>query len=412
MEHPEFEICSRPDKGGNPGWQGILRQLERGGLVTIDGRVTWTTVARPFVLHFLARANAQRESYGYFTLSLWNSNEGIFKEAPNYEISRQNGQYMDGTPRFTPFNLAEYIFRLNRYNGAGDRLLENCLTVANLRRNGPIDALTVVLLEAVVEGVRAGGKAADQHWAKYQKNGTGIEEQIEQVIRDAIHTRFKKVSVKPKWLERDTTTGLEQGDIVMIAAIDGFRMFKRHIPYWCIAVGAGRWENDAAQPIIGVVFHPPTQEMFIGIVGGGAVLVNERLSEFQSLSPEGAEVPAKAVIATHFSMESPGQSLPLLKNILRDADVHKDTTERVLMLGSGQLALAYVAAQRAQVFINATTPYRSAFAGAAIVEAALGKGMVTDLHNKPWTRRSAGIIAWGGLAARDALKARVDACIP
>jgi fructose-1,6-bisphosphatase/inositol monophosphatase family enzyme len=269
-----------------------------------------------------------------------------------------------------------------------------------------------MVLWAIAEGVRAGGRLADENWSNQGQDMPNVEDAIEEVIRNTIESTLGAAKIKVAWLKgehKQLHQGLSQGEIVLIAdAIDGYRMFKRQIPNWCIAVGAGRWENGALEPIAGVIFHPPTQEMFIGLVGGGAVLINERLAEFRQLPPMNAGAKRKAVIATHFSVEKPELSLQLLKNLLCEVALSKDQVERAVMLGSGQLALAYVAAQRFQVFANVTTHYWNAFAGVAIVQAACGDEMVSDTAGEPWNIGSEGIVAWSGTEARSTLGAMLS----
>ena len=157
------------------------------------------------------------------------------------------------------------------------------------------------------------------------------------------------------------------------------------------------------EPVLGVVFHPPSQEMFAGLIGIGAVLLNERLAQFRPLGPSSPNPSGRAVIGTHHSVEKPELSFRFLENLLLEATLSRDQIERALVLGSGQLALAYVAARRFQVFANVTTHYWNAFAGVAIVEAAFGEKMVFDIAGNHWNVGSNGIVAWSGPEAKRAL---------
>ena len=400
-------------------WKLVFNDLQDLGLITTDTVVDWTPIARPFVLPFLTKAGEYREQCGepLFKPHLWNGSK--FVPSENWDITRQKLRYATGACRFGPCSLAEYVYQINTHgtSGEGNRFLAECLagprSLLRDRRSAMTDEDLV--LAAIIDGVRAGGRDADQRWSDDSEDTIAHEQATENVIRKTINAALGVAGITPVWLNgKDDASQqhldlLHPGVVVLIAdAIDGYRMYQRHIPNWCIAVGAGRWNNGVLEPIIGVIFHPPTQELFVGIVESGAVLINERLAAFRPLPPKTTR--AKAVIATHFSLEQPARSARLLTNLLCEAARSKDLIERVVMLGSGQLALAYVATQRCHVFANVTTHYWNAFAGIALIAASFGqdKTMVTDLAKQPWTIGSEGIIAWGGPEARTTLGGMLD----
>src|SRR5579864_1809628 len=127
-----------------------------------------------------------------------------------------------------------------------------------------------VVLEAIIAGVRAAGREADLRWADPQM-AQDQEHDIAHIMRTTTDGALQRAGMSAAWLcdegELQQFHGqLREGDIVLIAdALDGYRMYLRHIPNWSIALGAGRWSSGVVVPLIGVVFHPPTQELFLGI---------------------------------------------------------------------------------------------------------------------------------------------------
>ena len=250
MSNPLYEY-RLPDagRGGNPNWEGSFAKLASAELVTINRTVEWTPITRLFVPHFLAKANAFREQCGepYPKLRLWNGNK--FVEAQNWDITRQRGRYSNGTFRFGPFNLAEYVFQLNAHtkDRLGDQLLEECIAGPRclLIADRAAAGAEVPILEAVIEGMRAAGKRADMLWESSADAGTEAEEEVEHALRGTVDRLLGAGTFV--WLKstndriQEYVETLPVGKLVFIIdAIDGYRMFKRHIPYWCIAAGAAR----------------------------------------------------------------------------------------------------------------------------------------------------------------------------
>ena len=145
---------------------------------------------------------------------------------------------------------------------------------------------------------------------------------VERVIRERILEAFPN----------DSFFGEEGGgefgrDVWVVDPIDGTSNFARRIPHWCISIAFVR---DSATEV-GVIYQPPTDEMYAARRGGGATL-NGRTMQASGLTDI-----RQAMIEAGWSSRLPPEPYVAM------VDTFYQAGAEVRRLGSGALGLAYVA---------------------------------------------------------------------
>ncbi len=143
----------------------------------------------------------------------------------------------------------------------------------------------------------------------------------------------------------------------VVDPLDGTFNYLRGSPHCCVSIGLMRGET----PVLGVVHDFHTGECFSGIVADGLRLNGE------PVSPAWARTREEAALQTGFpSGMSKGSAE------LHDFVARVQTYKKVRMVGSAALALAYVAAGRADVYYESSIRLWDVAAGLALVQAAGG----------------------------------------
>jgi myo-inositol-1(or 4)-monophosphatase len=144
----------------------------------------------------------------------------------------------------------------------------------------------------------------------------------------------------------------------IVDPLDGSVNYLRGIPFACVSVGL--W--DSGQPLLGAVYDFTREEMYTGLVGEGAWLNGAaiRVAETRERS--------RAVLCTGFPVHT-----DFTPDVLSAVVEQIREYRKVRMLGSAALSLAYVAAGRADAYVERNIRLWDVAAGAAIVRAAGGK---------------------------------------
>jgi myo-inositol-1(or 4)-monophosphatase len=151
--------------------------------------------------------------------------------------------------------------------------------------------------------------------------------------------------------------------------VDGTYNFLSGIPLWCAAIAL----VDADGPVLGAVYHPSTDELWLGgrdqpTMLNGVVLESLRDQRLADVSV------ASYLHPTTLPDES--LRLPLLRGIQGAATVR--------MLGSGSIELASVAAGRLGGWIQTDSLDWDWLPGACLVRAAGGAAEVVEAHGHRW----------------------------
>jgi myo-inositol-1(or 4)-monophosphatase len=150
--------------------------------------------------------------------------------------------------------------------------------------------------------------------------------------------------------------GVPSRSLWVIDPIDGTANFARGIPHFCISIA---YLTDG-HPVIGVIFDPVRDEMFVGLRGGGATLNGVRLGVSTTQNIRFAQV--EIGLSTHTGIPS---SLLLGEGIAK-------LGAGITTAGSGALGLAYVAAGRLDAYCESHINSWDVLAGLVLVTEAGG----------------------------------------
>ena len=160
--------------------------------------------------------------------------------------------------------------------------------------------------------------------------------------------------------EEGSSRNLGADAVWVIDPIDGTRNFVSGVPFWCISIGlvVGR------KAVLGLVYHPPSDELFSAEVGNGAYVngVPMKVSGIGDMQ--------QARICLGFSYRAPVADYVNAVGALLEGGVE------YCRLGSGALGLAYTAAGRFDGYWERHLNAWDAAAGLVLVSEA--GGVVND----------------------------------
>ena len=176
--------------------------------------------------------------------------------------------------------------------------------------------------------------------------------QVERVIRERVLAAFPN----------DSFFGEEGGgafgrDVWVVDPIDGTANFARRIPHWCISIAFVRDMKTE----VGVIYQPPTDEMYAARRGGGATLNGK------AMKASGLTDIRQAMIEAGWSSRLPPEPYVAM------VDTFYQAGAEVRRLGSGALGLAYVADGRSDGYVELHMNSWDALAGLLLVEEAGGR---------------------------------------
>lgn len=152
----------------------------------------------------------------------------------------------------------------------------------------------------------------------------------------------------------------------VVDPLDGTANYSRGIPLFCVSIAL----ECEGEPVLGVIHDLSREETFSGTVGLGARLNGAPISVSRNADP------ARSIFATglparrDFSAESLGD---FGRSLAR--------WQKVRLLGSAALSLAYVAAGRCDAYAEQSIMPWDVAAGIALVRAAGGKAHVVKLES-------------------------------
>jgi len=167
----------------------------------------------------------------------------------------------------------------------------------------------------------------------------------------------------------------------IIDPIDGTVNFAHRIPICCVSIGL---EHNGIM-VLGGVFNPFLNELFIAERGQGATLNGKSISVSKKASV------ASACLVTGFPytyLDEPNGPLQVFDRFIRRG-------VPVRRLGSAAIDLAWVACGRFDGFFEHKLQAWDSAAGFLLVEEAGGK--VTQMNGEPYSPHRPGIIATNGI---------------
>lgn len=190
----------------------------------------------------------------------------------------------------------------------------------------------------------------------------------------------------PYWVVRSSkefAAGLSTRVGVLFDGLDGTSNFRAGLPVFCVAVAI----FDGPTPRVAAIYDPIQHVCFYASVPdgsnpGSAYLWNVSSGvrqDLRSLRPKGDEID---VLGTHLPSDAGAckRALQLLDRFAgarRKGKSAQRLFDRITMLNSGQVALAYVASQSLAGFVNVSTSIWDVAAGEVLIRS-LG-GWVTDM---------------------------------
>lgn len=157
----------------------------------------------------------------------------------------------------------------------------------------------------------------------------------------------------------------------IIDPLDATYNYSRSLPLCCSSVAL--WENG--EPVLGAIYNFFTDELFTGVVGGGAWL-NGHAIQVSTLT----EI-SKAALATGFPAHR-DMSAEALQQFIARAQAFK----KVRMIGSAALAAVFVACGRVDVYQESNVFLWDVAAAAAITQAAGGISRIQPGTAAKWSR--------------------------
>ena len=176
----------------------------------------------------------------------------------------------------------------------------------------------------------------------------------------------------------------------VIDPLDGTSNYLRGFPHYAVSIA----QMDRDEPVLGVVYDPVRDELFVAARGSGATLNERKVRVSQRLGLEGA------LLATGFpwrQRQPLTAQLGMLRSLLGEA-------EDVRRTGSAALDLCYVACGRLDGFFEIGLKPWDLAAGVLMVREAGGR--VTDFRGDAGFMASGNVVA-ANLKVGDAMLAAI-----
>jgi myo-inositol-1(or 4)-monophosphatase len=213
----------------------------------------------------------------------------------------------------------------------------------------------------------------------------------EEIIISAIKNNFPAHQILS---EEQGQVGAENNYLWIIDPIDGTTNFSMHNPLWSISLAVAY----KAEIVLGFIYAPVLDELYIAETGQGAKLNNPSVSFRTSKTILVSDIKEGKVLNTfcHGSTEKD------MKKAIKYYTYQKLQGFDCRQLGSAALELAYVASGRVESIMIPGANSWDIAAGALLVKEA--GGMVTDFFGQEWGLDSVDILASNGKVHREILR--------
>lgn len=193
------------------------------------------------------------------------------------------------------------------------------------------------LLETAVEAARRGGEVLLERYHRTREVDTktndadlvtDADRASEAVVAGLIRARHPDHALLA---EEGTRGGPEGRYRWVVDPLDGTVNYAYRIPHWCVSVAV----EDDAGPVVGVIFDPLRDELFVAARGGGATLNGA------PLAVRDTDRLSDALLVTGFAYDrgDRARNVPVFSRFAVEC-------RGIRRLGSAALDLAYVAAGR------------------------------------------------------------------
>ena len=241
-------------------------------------------------------------------------------------------------------------------------------------------------LEVAVEAAKLGGDTLKQSYGQVKKieyKGeinivTEVDRRSEKLIVDLLTARFPKHSILA---EEGTDMARSSEFKWVVDPLDGTTNYAHDYPIFCVSVAL----EKNGEVIVGVVYQPIFEELFVAEKGNGAYLNGRKIQVSR------VDKLRQSLLSTGFPydvLEDPGQALQFFSGF-----VH--TAQAVRRDGSAALDLCYVAMGRFDGFWEVRLKPWDTAAGVLIVSEA--GGTVTDFQGEPYSIYQPEVVASNGV---------------
>ncbi|MCK9392369.1 MAG: inositol monophosphatase [Syntrophales bacterium] len=206
---------------------------------------------------------------------------------------------------------------------------------------------------------------------------TEADQQAESIIIAAIHQQYPDHDILAEESPATQTGSLYRW---IIDPLDGTTNYAHGYPVFCVSI-ALEWDGIC---ILGVVFNPMLEEMFVAEKGQGAFLNDKPIAISQTTEL------SRSLLATGFPYD-----IRLTKeNNMDHFESMAVKAQAIRRAGSAALDLAYVAAGRFDGFWELKLSPWDTAAGCLLVQEA--GGVITDLHGEAFTLAAPHVVASNG----------------
>ena len=190
----------------------------------------------------------------------------------------------------------------------------------------------------------------------------------EQAITTFLRSQTPEIAIMSE--EQADSHGLEANQILWVLdPLDGTTSFAHGFPYFAVSIAL----LQDGQPLLGVVYAPFQDELFVAIRGQGATLNG------QAIRVSGIDQPVAALVATGFPYERQDCLEAVVQRLGRVLGLVRDLRRG----GAAALDLSYVACGRLDAFYEIQLkPWDSAAGWLLVLEAG---GMVTGMDGAPYS---------------------------
>lgn len=212
--------------------------------------------------------------------------------------------------------------------------------------------------------------AHQRDWGKIvSEQGRDVKVKADKLAEEIILSQLQAATPYPILTEETGWHGNSKEETVWIVdPLDGSFNYHQQIPFCCVAIAL----VVKGEPLLGVIYDFNHDEIFSGLVGQGAWRNAEPIQVSNTTDTN------TGVLNTGFPARTNYQEA--LMEIMQLGQNFR----KVRMLGSAALALAYVAAGRAEAYQERGTMFWDVAAGCAIVKAAGGQYKLTgDIFTSP-----------------------------
>ena len=221
------------------------------------------------------------------------------------------------------------------------------------------------------------GRFGQPHDVRF-KGTIDLVTEADQASEDLIADRLRSLCPEHDLLCEEGSVGAASGSAYrwVVDPLDGTTNFAHGLPTFAVSIAL----EDAGVPVVGVVYDPMRDELFVARKGAGATL-------------NGAPIQVSAVDRLLASILVTGFSYDFERRA-RQAEVWRDFLTRVQAIrqtGSAALNLCYIAAGRLDGYWEQGISAWDVAAGAVIVTEA--GGMVTDMRGGPFRSDDREILA-------------------